>query len=135
MSDWNAKVIAKFRANNGKVGGSFETMRLLLLHSVGARSGEPRINPLTTIEDRDRHVIIASKGGADTHPDWYYNVVAHPDVQVELGKEKFSARAEVAAEPERNELFRKMSSLYPGFLEYERKTDRVIPVITLTRVS
>ena len=134
MSDWNTKVIEEFRANEGKVGGPFENMTLLLLHTVGAKSGQPRINPVATIADSDRQVIIASKGGADTHPDWYYNVVANPEVEVELGTEKYSARSEVVPEPERGELYRKMAGLYPAFAEYERKTKRVIPVITLTRL-
>jgi deazaflavin-dependent oxidoreductase (nitroreductase family) len=135
MSDWNQQVIDEFRANEGRVGGQFENMTLLLLHTVGAKSGQPRINPVATIEDGDRQVIIASKGGADTHPDWYFNVVANPEVEVELGLEKYRAQAEVAPEPERTELFGKMASVYPGFAEYERKTERVIPVITLRRLS
>jgi deazaflavin-dependent oxidoreductase (nitroreductase family) len=108
-------------------------MTLLLLHTVGAKSGLPRVNPVATIRDGDRQVIIASKAGADTNPDWYYNVLANPEVKVELGTEKFWARAEIAFDPERTNLYRKMASLYPGFAEYERKTKRVIPVITLSR--
>ena len=97
MSDWNKQVIEEFRANDGKVGGVFENVTLLLLHTVGARSGQPRINPVATIADGDRQVIIASKGGADTHPDWYYNVVANPQVEVELGTEWYSARLAVVS--------------------------------------
>jgi deazaflavin-dependent oxidoreductase (nitroreductase family) len=135
MSDWNKQIIEEFRANEGKVGGHFENMTLLLLHTIGAKSGQARINPLATITEGDRQVIIASKGGADSHPDWYYNVVANPEVEVELGMEKYRARAVVTPEPERTDLFRKMASLYPVFAEYERKTERVIPVITLSRLS
>jgi deazaflavin-dependent oxidoreductase (nitroreductase family) len=135
MGNWNQKVINEFRAKEGRVGGHFENMTLLLLHTIGAKSGQQRINPVATIQDGDRYVIIASKGGADTHPDWYYNVVANPDVSVEVGTEKFDARAEVAPEPERTELYRKMAGRYQGFAEYEQKTERVIPVITLSRLS
>ena len=131
MSDWNKKIIEEFRANEGKVGGYFENMTLLLLHTTGAKSGLPRLNPAAYTEDRDRLVIIASKGGADTHPDWYYNVVASPNVTIEVGTEKVDAVATVAEEPERTRLYDQMASQYPGFEEYRQKTSRVIPVITL----
>ena len=134
MSDWNKAVIDEFRANGGKVGGNFENMTLLLLHTIGAKSGEPRLNPVVYLADGERYVIIASKGGAPTHPSWYHNVVAHSGVTVEVGTEKFQAQAEVVREPERTDLFDKMSSQYPVFAEYEKKTSRVIPVIALTRL-
>ena len=133
MSDWNKKIIEEFRANEGKVGGYFENMTLLLLHTTGAKSGLPRLNPAAYTEDGDRLVIIASKGGADAHPDWYYNVVAHPNVTVEVGTEKYDAIATVAEEPERTRLYDQMAGQYPGFEEYRQKTSRVIPVITLQR--
>ena len=138
MSDpkgWNKQVIEEFRANDGKVGGHFENMTLLLLHTIGAKSGQPRLNPVATMADGDHYVIIASKGGAPTNPDWYYNIVATPEVSIEIGTEKFQARADVAPEPERTALFAKMAAQHPGFAEYERNTERVIPVIILTRVS
>ena len=135
MSSWNQQVIEEFRSNEGKVGGHFENMTLLLLHTIGAKSGKPRLNPVATIIDDGRYIIIASKGGAPTNPDWYYNVVANPEVCVELGTEMFNARAEVVSEPERTELYWKVASLYPGFAEYESRTDRVIPVIALTRMQ
>ncbi len=134
MSDWNKAVIDEFRANGGKVGGDFEEMTLLLLHTTGAKSGEPRLNPVVYLADGERYVIIASKGGAPTHPGWYHNVVAHPEVTIEVGTEKIQAQAEVVQEPERTELFEKVSTQYPGFAEYEKKTTRVIPVIVLTRL-
>jgi len=134
MSDWNKKIIEEFRANDGKVGGPFENMTLLLLHSTGAKSGLPRLNPVAYMADGDRYVIIASKGGADSNPDWFYNLVANPQVSVEVGIEKFQALAEVVEEPERTELFDRMSTLYPGFAAYQRKTERVIPVVVLTRL-
>jgi deazaflavin-dependent oxidoreductase (nitroreductase family) len=135
MSDWNEKIIEEFRANEGKVGGYFANNTLLLLHTTGAKSGKERVNPLATYEDDERLVIIASKGGAPSNPDWYYNVVANPMVEVEYGTEKFQAKATVTSEPERSELFEKMVSRMPGFAEYREKTSRVIPVITLTRVT
>ena len=133
MSDWNQKVIEEFRANNGKVGGNFTNMNLLLLHTVGAKSGEARLNPVVTMQDGEQFVIIASKGGADNNPAWYYNLVANPEVAVEYGTETFQAKAEVASEPERSELYAKMAAKYPFFAEYQQKTERVIPVIVLTR--
>ena len=134
-NEWNKAIIEEFRANEGKVGGTFKNTTLLLLHTTGAKSGLPRINPVACMPDGDRLVIMASKGGAPSNPDWYYNVVANPEVSVELGTEKFEARATVATEPERTELFNKMAAKYPGFADYQRKTSRVIPVVILTRVS
>jgi len=131
-NEWNKKIIEEFRTNDGKVGGQFANTSLLLLHTTGTRSGLPRINPVAYIANDDRFVIIASKGGAPTNPDWYHNLVANPEVNVEVGTEQFPAKAKVAAEPERTELYEKMASKYPGFAEYERKTTRTIPVITLT---
>jgi deazaflavin-dependent oxidoreductase (nitroreductase family) len=133
MSNWNKQVIEEFRANEGKVGGYFENMNLLLLHTTGAKSGKPRLNPTVYLKDGDRLVIIASKAGAPTNPDWYYNLVANPEVVVEVGTEKFSATARVTEEPERTDLYSKMANLYPGFEEYRQKTTRVIPVIRLTK--
>lgn len=133
MSDWNEKIIEEFRANQGKVGGNFENMTLLLLHTTGAKSGLPRLNPTAYTEDGDRLVIIASKGGADTHPDWYHNIVANPNVTVEVGTEKYDAIATVEQEPERTRLYDQMAAQYPGFETYRQKTSRIIPVITLKR--
>ncbi len=133
--NWNKAIIDEFRANSGKVGGRFAGRTLLLLHTVGARSGQERVNPVAYIRDGDRLVIIASKGGAPTNPDWYYNILAHPLVMVEVGTEQFQARAEIATEPERTRLYSQMVAVMPGFAEYQQKTTRVIPVITLTRVK
>ena len=133
MSDWNKKVIEEFRANKGKVGGYFENMTLLLLHTRGAKSGLLRLSPTAYTEDGDRLVIIASKGGADTHPDWYYNVVANPNVTIEVGTETYDAVATVEQEPERTRLYDQMAAQYPGFEAYRQKTSRNIPVITLKR--
>lgn len=131
----NQKIIDEFRANEGKVGGYFEGKTLLLLHNKGAKSGEERINPVAYVRDGDRLVIIASKGGAPTHPDWYYNILANPLVTVEVETDKFQAHAQVTKEPERTRLYNKMVEMMPGFDDYRRKTARVIPVIVLTPVQ
>ncbi len=133
--DWNKAVIEEFRTNDGKVGGMFENMTLLILHTTGAKSGLPRVNPVACMTDGERLVIIASKAGAPTNPAWYYNVVANPEVSVEVGTEQFPVQATVTSEPERSELYDKMAALYPGFAEYQHNTTRVIPVITLMRLS
>ncbi len=133
MSDFNQQVIEEFRANEGKVGGYFESQTVLLLHTTGAKSGLARINPVVTVKDGDRYVIVASKGGAPKHPDWYHNVVASSEVSVEVGIEQFDAIATITEEPERTELYSQMEATNPAFTEYKSKTDRVIPVITLSR--
>ena len=133
MSDFNKRIIKEFRTNGGVVGDHFDGMNLLLVHTTGAKSGLERINPVAQIMDGDRYVIIASKGGAHTNPDWYYNIKANPEVTIEVGTQKFPALAAITEEPERSELFEKMASQYPGFEDYKEKTKRVIPVVTLTR--
>ena len=134
VNERNKGIVQEFRANQGRVGGRFEGKTLLLLHTRGARSKQERINPLAYVRDGDRFVIIASKGGAPTNPDWYYNVLANPLVTVEVGTEKFQARAAVSEEPERTRLYDKMVEMMASFDDYRRKTKRVIPVITLTPV-
>jgi deazaflavin-dependent oxidoreductase (nitroreductase family) len=134
-NNWNQATIDEFRANSGKVGGPFAGKTLLLLHTSGAKSKLERINPVAYVTDGDHLVIIASKGGAPTNPDWYYNILAHPLVTVEVGTERFQAQAAITSEPERTRLYNKMVEMMPGFAEYQRKTTRVIPVITLTRVK
>jgi len=135
ISEWNQAVVEEFRANGGEVGGHFTGRNLLLLHTIGKKSGEERINPLAYVRDRDRYVIIASKGGADTHPDWYYNLIAHPAVTVEVGTEAIQVHAVEAQEPERSRLYEKMVEMMPVFGEYRRKTTRAIPVLILTKGS
>jgi deazaflavin-dependent oxidoreductase (nitroreductase family) len=134
MTNMNQKIIEEFRANNGKVGGFFEKMDLLLLHTTGAKSGQPRLNPTAYIKDGDRLVIAASKAGADNHPDWYFNIKADSDVIIEVGSDKFKGTAEITKEPERTSLYTELKSIYPGFADYEKKTNRVIPVIRISRV-
>lgn len=135
INDWNAMVIREFRANGGVMGGQFSGTPLLLLHTTGARSGKAYVSPLAYTRDGDRIVIIASKGGAPENPAWYHNLRANPQVKVELGSEVFEARATVAAEPERTRLFNQMGAQLPGFLEYQQKTERIIPVVVLERLS
>lgn len=134
-NEFNQKVIAEFRANGGKVGGQFANMPMLLLNTTGAKSGQPRTNPLAYTTDGNNLVVIASKGGAPTNPDWYYNIKANPVVTVELGREQFPAQAVIAEEAERDRLFNQMAAAMPGFAEYQRNTDRKIPVVILTRVA
>lgn len=134
LNERNKRIIDEFRANEGRVGGPFEGKTLLLLHTLGAKSQQERINPVACIKDGNQWAVIASKGGAPTHPDWYYNIVANPQVTVEVGADKFQARATVAEEPERSRLYENMVAVMPGFDDYRRKTTRVIPVIVLTRV-
>jgi deazaflavin-dependent oxidoreductase (nitroreductase family) len=135
VQDRNKKIIDEFRQNEGRVGGRFEGKTLLLLHSKGAKSGEERINPVAYVKDQDRWVVIASKGGAPTNPDWFYNVSANPLVSIEVGTERYKARAMVAEEPERTRLYNKMVEMMPGFDDYRRNTSRKIPVIVLTPVK
>ena len=135
VNEWNRAIIAEFRENGGKVGGQFEGTPLLLLHTTGAKSGKERINPLAFTRDGDNYVIIASKGGSPTHPDWYHNIVANPQVTVEVGTDHFEAHAAVAEEPERTRLYDNMAAQMPGFADYQRNTTRMIPVVVLTRAQ
>jgi deazaflavin-dependent oxidoreductase (nitroreductase family) len=135
VNDWNAQLIEEFRANGGKVGGNFEGAPLLLLHTTGARSGNERTNPVMYQDLGDGRVaVFASKAGADTNPDWYHNVVAHPDVTAEIGTETRSFRARVAEPQEREPIWERQKSDYPGFAGYEAGTTRVIPVVILEPV-
>ena len=135
-NDWNTKVIEEFRANGGKV-GQFGSMPLLLLHHTGAKSGKSYVNPLAYLPVGDAMAVFASKGGAPTNPDWYHNLVAHPDVQVEVdGKPAVAARARVAEGEERERIYREQVSKVPVFGEYETKTkdQRLIPVVVIEKV-
>ena len=133
MNDWNSQLIKEFRANGGKVGGEFEGAPLLLLTSIGARSGQRRTTPLMYLPDSNRLVVFASKAGAPTNPDWYHNLVAHPEATVEVGTETFDVMAVVTTGEERDQFYARHAKLYPGFAEYEKKTTRKIPVIALQR--
>ncbi|MDA0637058.1 nitroreductase family deazaflavin-dependent oxidoreductase [Nonomuraea sp. MCN248] len=135
MSDFNQQIIEEFRANDGKVGGYFEGSDLLLLTTTGARSGRRVTTPVMYLEDGGRLVVIASKAGADDNPAWYHNLRAHPEVTVEVGTETYEAKATVVDREERDRLYARMVEKAPGFADYETKTTRVIPVITLERLS
>ena len=133
-NDWNTMIIHEFRANGGKVGGQFAGAPLLLLHSVGAKSGKTRVTPLMYQDlGHGRVAVFASKGGAPTNPDWYHNLVANPRATVEIGAETFDVVASVARGEERLRVFTAQKQRYPNFAEYERKTKREIPVIILER--
>jgi len=132
-ADYNVPIIAEFRKNHGKVGGSFEGAPLLLLHTIGRHSGKPRINPMMYLKDGERYLVIASKGGAPTNPDWYFNLKAHPDVQIEVGDDTINVQAKEVTGHERDTLYKRQATLYPAFSEYQRKTKRIIPVVALTK--
>jgi deazaflavin-dependent oxidoreductase (nitroreductase family) len=129
--DWNSKIIAEFRANGGKVGGPFEGSPLLLLHTVGAKSGQPRVTPVMYQDIGDGVAVFASKAGAPTHPAWYYNLLASPRASAEIGADTVEVVAREADGAERDRIWEAQKRDYPGFADYERKTTRQIPVIIL----
>jgi deazaflavin-dependent oxidoreductase (nitroreductase family) len=131
--DYNVQTIAEFRKNHGKVGGYFEGAPLLILHTNGKRSGKSHVNPVMYLKDGDRYVVFASKAGADTHPDWYLNLKAHPDIKIEVGDETINVHAEEAKGHERDSLYARQAKLYPNFGDYQRKTKRIIPVVVLSK--
>lgn len=135
MNDWNRQTIEEFRANKGKVGGFWEGRPLLLITTTGAKSGQPRTNPVMYMREGHHLYIFGSKAGAHTHPHWYHNLLAHPKVTVELGDEKFHAIAKPVTGEERDKIYAKWSGLYPQFREYQEKTTRKIPVIELETVK
>jgi deazaflavin-dependent oxidoreductase (nitroreductase family) len=136
MTDFNASVIEEFRANHGKVGGNFENATLLLLHHTGAKSGKERVTPLVYQKVGDTFAIFGSKGGAPVHPDWFRNVVAHPDVTIEVGDETIAARARVAEPTERDVIYARQAERAPHFGEYVQKAaPRIIPVVILEPVA
>jgi deazaflavin-dependent oxidoreductase (nitroreductase family) len=132
-SDFNARIIDEFRANEGRVGPPFEGTPLLLLHHTGARSGTAYVNPLAYLRDGDRYVVFASKGGAPSNPAWYHNLKAHPQVEAEVGTETVPLRADEAKGAERDRLFSTQATRSPAFAEYQVKAgERLIPVMVLT---
>jgi deazaflavin-dependent oxidoreductase (nitroreductase family) len=133
VTDWNQKIIAEFRANGGKVGGQFEGATLLLLHHSGAKTGKERVNPVAYRTVGDDLAIFASKGGAPTNPDWYYNLLAHPETTVEIGSETVPVAAREAVGDERTAIWEKQKKDSPGFADYEKGTTRQIPVVILER--
>ncbi len=133
FDDWNRSVIEEFRANHGKLGGAFAGGPMLLLRTKGAKTGQERVNPMMYLAEGDKLYVFASKGGAPTNPDWYHNLVAHPQVTVELGDETFPATATPVTGAERDRIYAEQSRRYPMFGEYQQKTRRTIPVIALER--
>ena len=133
VNDFNRNLIEQFRSNNGKVTGVFENAPLVLLTTTGAKSGQQRTSPVVYTRDGEDLVVIASKGGAPAHPHWYLNLVANPEVTVELPGETYRAHARIAEGEERNRLYRAQADLMPNFDDYQRKTDREIPVVVLER--
>ena len=131
MSDHNQGIVEEFRGNHGKVGGYFAGRTLLLLTHAGAKSGTVRTNPLAYQRDGDRIFIFGSKGGAPGHPDWYRNIVAHPEVTVEIGDDSFRARAVEVTGPERDEIYARQAADWPSFGEYQEGLARTIPVVEL----
>jgi len=131
-ADFNAQVIADFRAGGGKPGGPFESTPMLLLHSVGARSGKAYVTPLVYLTDGDDYVIFASKAGAPENPGWFHNLKASPDVSIEVGEERIDVLATEATGGERDRLFAIQEAGQPQFGEYAEKTNRKIPVIVLS---
>ncbi|MEO9325730.1 nitroreductase family deazaflavin-dependent oxidoreductase [Nocardioides sp. C4-1] len=137
MSDFNDQVIAEFRANGGRVGGPFEGAPLLLLHSTGAKSGAERVHPMMYRADGERWLVFASKAGAPDNPAWWHNLQAHPEARIEVGDGSGVETVEVVAHDldgdERDRAYAAQAAEYPGFADYQAKTDRVIPVVALTR--
>jgi deazaflavin-dependent oxidoreductase (nitroreductase family) len=131
VNDMNARIIEEFRNNAGNVGGPFEGRNMLLLHNIGAGSGTERLNPLVYQELDGNFAIFASKGGAPTNPAWYYNLVANPEVTIEVGTESVAVRARVAEREERDEIWERQKQAISAFADYEAATDRIIPVVVL----
>jgi deazaflavin-dependent oxidoreductase (nitroreductase family) len=131
-ADFNTQIIDEFHANQGRVGGMFEGTALLLLRHTGAKSGKSRVNPLAYMSDDGRYVVFASKAGAPTNPDWYHNLIAHPEVTIEVGEDTIDAVASEATGEERDRLYSAQAERSPQFAEYEKKAGRAIPVMVLT---
>jgi deazaflavin-dependent oxidoreductase (nitroreductase family) len=129
--DWNQQVIDEFRANNGHVGGQFKGAPLLLLHHTGAKSGTERVSPMMYQTVEGGYAVFASKAGAPTNPDWFHNLVANNDARIEIGDKVVPVVARVTEGQERDTIWEKQKTDYPGFAEYEQKTSRLIPVVVL----
>jgi F420H(2)-dependent quinone reductase len=128
--EYNKTVIEEFRAHKGQVPGWGP---LILLTTTGAKTGQPRIAPLMRVDDGDRLIAVASKGGAPKHPEWYLNLLAHPEVTVEVESEKFVTTARILTGQEREQAFARAAEVFPAYAEYQKNTEREIPVIALER--
>lgn len=135
VSGFNNRVVAEFRANGGNVGGPFVTTPLLLITTIGARSGLPRTTPLSYTEDGGRIVVLASNAGGPNNPDWYHNLRANPVATVELGTEQFQVQASVVEGEERQRLYGQHVAIMPGYAEYQEQAPRQIPVLALERID
>jgi deazaflavin-dependent oxidoreductase (nitroreductase family) len=133
MKEFNKNLVEEFRANGGKVGGQFAGADLLLLTSTGAKSGEPRLAPLAYFTVDDKMIIIGSKAGADTNPDWVHNLRANPGARIEVGTDAYDVTSRELPRDERDEIFDKVVAAAPGFGDYQSKTSRIIPLFELTR--
>jgi deazaflavin-dependent oxidoreductase (nitroreductase family) len=131
-TEYNAKIIGEFRANEGHVGGTWQETPLLLLHHTGTKSGVSRVNPVAYLPDDRGYLIWAANGGAPRNPDWYHNLKAHPNTRIEVGTEVIDVAAEVATGAERKRLFTRAAERYPQLADLARKTNRVIPMLILT---
>jgi deazaflavin-dependent oxidoreductase (nitroreductase family) len=134
VPSFNRRIIEEFRANQGIVGAPFAGVPLLLLGTIGAKSGTARVNPLAFTTDGEDLIIIASFSGADQHPPWYFNLKANSEVTVEVGSETYQASAQILGEPDRTRLYTQMEAQMSTFTDYREKTDRVIPVVSLQRI-
>lgn len=134
LKDFNSRIIAEFRANGGKVGPPFEGATLLLLTTTGAKSGQPRLAPLAYLQIDDMMIIVGSKAGSDSNPDWVHNLRAHPPAHIEVGTDAYDVIARELPLDERNDIYPKVVAAAPGFGEYQVKTNRVIPLFELQRV-
>lgn len=129
----NEQIIAEFRSHGGKVGGSFENMTLLLLHTVGARSGKPRVNPVACFDVDGQLLVVGSYAGADVDPAWLHNLRAHPRAHIEIGTDEYDVVARELTREQRDAVYPRIVEQAPGFGGYQDKTTRVIPVIELQR--
>lgn len=131
VNDRNRRTIEEFRANKGQVGGIWEGRPLLLLTTTGAKSGQRRTSPMMYMREGDRLFVFAAKGGAPTNPDWYHNLLAHPDVTVEIGDQTYPALAKPVTGEQRDQIFARWTKQNPQILEYQEKAHRTIPVVEL----
>ncbi|WP_309501145.1 nitroreductase family deazaflavin-dependent oxidoreductase [Saccharopolyspora gloriosae] len=131
IADWNTRIINEFRANGGRVGGQFDGAPMVLVHHVGAKSATQRVNPMMYQKVGDAYAVFASAAGADKNPDWYHNLLAHPDTEIEVGTDTVAVRARDLPAEERDPIWERQKRDYPGFAGYEAKTSRVIPVVLL----
>lgn len=134
LQAFHARRIAEFRANGGKLNPPLDRVPLLVLTTIGAKSGRSHATPMSYTRDGDRLIVVAAAGGAPQHPAWYHNLVTNPEVTVELGGEQFQASAAVARGAERERLFAQHATQRPNFVEFQRQTTRQLPVVILERL-